>query len=88
MAPLGKGLPDNIDSFDDISVTVEGRFEERLMDIRDVLAMRPDAVVQLSRPAGETLGVYIGNVLLASAEVIVIDENLALRITELARFES
>jgi len=78
---------ENVDSFNEISIAVEARFEERLMDVRDVLAIQPEAVVRLSRPAGETLGVYIGNVLLAFAEVLVIDDHLALRITEFTRFE-
>ena len=57
------------------------------MDIREVLAIRPDAIIPLGRPAGETLAVYIGNVFLASAEVIVIEDRLALRITEFQRFD-
>jgi flagellar motor switch protein FliN/FliY len=71
-----------IDSFADVPVVVEAHFEERMMDLRDVLAIRPGAVVPLNRPAGETLRVYVGNVFLASAEVIVIEDRLALRITE------
>jgi len=87
MAPLRKGLLESVDSFNDVPVTIEARFEERLMDVRDVLAIRPDAVVRLSQPAGETLGVYVGNVLLASAEVTVLGDRLALRITEFVRFD-
>jgi flagellar motor switch protein FliN/FliY len=71
-----------IDSFSDVSVAVEAHFEERMMELRDVLAIRPGAVIPLTRSAGETLGVYVGNVLIASAEVLVIEDRLALRITE------
>jgi len=87
MAPLRKSLLESVDSFNDVPVTIEARFEERLMDVRDVLAIRPDAVVRLSQPAGETLGVYVGNVLLASAEVTVLGDRRALRITEFVRFD-
>ena len=87
MAPLRGSLLEAVSSFYDISVAVEARFEDRLMDVREVLAIRPGAVIPLARPAGETLGVYIGNVLLASAEVIVIEDRLALRITEFERFD-
>jgi flagellar motor switch protein FliN/FliY len=71
-----------MDSLADIPVEVEAHFEERLMDLREVLAIRPGTVIPLNRPAGETLRVHVGNVSLASAEVIVIEDHLALRITE------
>ena len=88
MDPPQKSRAEIIDSFSDISVSVEGRFEERLMNVRDVLAVGPGAVIPLHRAAGETLGVYVGNVLLAFAEVIVIEDHLALRITEFERLDA
>jgi flagellar motor switch protein FliN/FliY len=71
-----------IESFADVPVVVEAHFEERMMDLREVLAITPGTVIPLNTPAGETLRVYVGNVFLASAEVIVIEDRLALRITE------
>jgi flagellar motor switch protein FliN/FliY len=71
-----------MDSFADIAVVVEAHFEERMMDLRDVLALTPGTVIALNRPAGETLRVYVDDVFIASAEVIVIEDHLALRITE------
>ncbi len=79
---------ERIDAWSDIPVTIEARLDERLLDVRTILAMRPDTVTPLNRPAGETLAVFVGNVFLASAEVIVIEEHLALRITEFERLES
>jgi len=87
MALLREASVETIESFRDIPVVVEARFEECLMDVREVLAIQPGAVIPLGRPAGETLSVYIGNVALASAEVIVIEDRLALRITEFERFD-
>ena len=71
-----------------MGVPVEGRFEERLMNVRDVLAVHPGVVIPLHRAAGETLRVYVGNVHIASAEVIVIEDHLALRITEFERLDA
>ena len=88
MDPNLKSTAEIIDSFSDISVPVEGRLEERLMNVRDVLAVRPGAVIPLHRAAGETLRVYVGNVHIASAEVIVIEDHLALRITEFERLDA
>jgi flagellar motor switch protein FliN/FliY len=88
MDSLQPGTPESTDSVADITVAVEARFEERLMDIRDVLAIRPGVVIPLGRPAGETLSFCVGNVRLASAEVVVIEDRLALRITEFERLDS
>jgi flagellar motor switch protein FliN len=88
MDHLHKSTADLLDGFSDIPVPVEGRFEERPMDLRDVLAVRPGAVIPLHRAAGETLRVYVGNVPIASAEVIVIEDHLALRITEFERLDA
>jgi flagellar motor switch/type III secretory pathway protein FliN len=88
MDPLPKSAAETADSFSDVYVTIEARFEERVMDLREVLAIQPGALFPLSRAAGETLSVYVGNVHLASAEVIVISDHLALRITEFEEFDS
>ena len=79
--------PGDIEQFSNIPVTVEARFHQRLMDLRDVLAIQPGAVISLDQAAGETLSVFVANVLLASAEVLVVEEQLAIRITEFRRAE-
>jgi flagellar motor switch protein FliN/FliY len=88
MAPKPESTPQKMDSFADIPVVVEAHFEERLMDLREILAMGPGHVILLTRPAGETLRVYVGNVFLGSAEVVVIEDHLALRITEFERLDA
>jgi flagellar motor switch protein FliN/FliY len=88
MAPQPDITAQKINSFADIPVVVEAHFEERMMDLRDILAIRPGIVIPLNRPAGETLRVYVGNVFLGSAEVVVIEDHLALRITEFERIDA
>ena len=87
MAPLRETSPEAVLSFSDISVAIEAHFEEHVMDVHEVLAIRPGTVIPLNRAAGETLSVYVGNVFLAYAEVIVIEDHLALRITQFGKFD-
>ena len=75
------------DSFSDIEVSLEAHFADRLMDVRDVLAILPGSFVGLSPADEESVSIYIGNVLLANAQVIAVDDRLALRITELPRLD-
>jgi len=79
--------PDNIDEFWDIPVVIEARLGDRLMELAEIADIEPDAVIPLPRAAGETLEVYAGNLRFASAEVVVIEDNLALRITKLDGLE-
>jgi len=40
-------------------------------------------IVPLDRAAGETFDVFVGDLLLATAEVVIVETNLAIRITDL-----
>lgn len=57
-----------------------GRTERR---IRDILAMAPGSIVELNRLAGEPVDLLVNGRLIAHAEVVVVDENFAVRITDI-----
>ena len=64
-----------------LQATVElGR--SRLM-IRDVLGLGPGSVVELDKLAGEPADLLINGKPLARGEVVVIDENFGIRVTEI-----
>ncbi|MGJ8686917.1 MAG: flagellar motor switch protein FliN [Spongiibacteraceae bacterium] len=52
------------------------------MSIRELLQLHQGAVVTLDRRAGESLDVLANGTLIARGEVVVVDDNLGLRITE------
>ncbi|MHB9145597.1 MAG: flagellar motor switch phosphatase FliY [Symbiobacteriia bacterium] len=75
--------PQNIDLIMDVplQVTVElGRTRKR---IREVLALGPGSVVELDKLAGEAVDVLVNGKLVAKGEVVVIDENFGVRITDI-----
>ena len=63
-------------------VTAEVRVGRRDLTLDELLHLEVGSVIALNRPAGETLDLRIGNVALASAEVVAIEERLAVRITD------
>jgi flagellar motor switch protein FliN len=73
----------NIDLLLDIplNVTVELGRTHRL--IKDILALMPGTVVELDKLAGEPVDILINNQPIAKGEVVVIDENFGVRITEI-----
>ena len=88
VTPQPSGPPAAIERFSDVFVTVEARLEERLMDLAALKNVSPGFILPLRRAAGDTLDVYVGNVRFAAAEVVVIEDRLALRLTEIEGLES
>ena len=65
----------------DMEVTVElGRTR---MTVRDLLALTPGAVLELDRAAGSPADLLVNGRLIARGEVVVVDEDFALRVTEI-----
>lgn len=66
----------------DMAVTVElGRTR---MTMRELLALRPGKIVELDRSARAPVDILVNNTLLARGEVVVVDEELGVRVTEIA----
>ncbi len=72
-----------MDLFSDLSVPVEVRIGQRTMTIKQILGVSVGGTITLDKVAGDTVDVLVGNVRLGSAEVIVIEDRLAVRITGL-----
>jgi flagellar motor switch protein FliN/FliY len=53
------------------------------MTIQELLALTPGAVVELDRPVGSPADVLVNGRLFARGEVVVVDEDFAIRITEI-----
>lgn len=51
--------------------------------VREVMALAPGSVVELDRLAGEPVDVLVNGKLLGKGEVVVINENFAIRITDI-----
>ena len=65
-----------------LSVTVElGRTKK---SIKDILELTNGSIVELDKLAGEPVDIQVNGKFLAKGEVVVIDENFGVRITEIA----
>ncbi|MFK9090544.1 flagellar motor switch phosphatase FliY [Bacillus salipaludis] len=81
--PTASAGAGNIDMLFDIplGITVElGRTE---MQIRKILELGPGAVIQLDKLAGEPVDILANHKLIAKGEVVVIEENFGVRITDI-----
>ncbi|AKL95470.1 flagellar motor switch phosphatase FliN [Clostridium aceticum] len=78
-----KGIPENIALIQDVplQVTVElGRTTKR---INEVLEFGPGTIIELDKLVGEPLDILVNGQYVAKGEVVVIDENYGIRITDI-----
>lgn len=81
--PMGMGLQSNIDLLLDVPLQITVELGRTRMLIKDVLELGIGSVVELNKLAGEAVEVFVNNKLIAKGEVVVIDENFAVRITSI-----
>ncbi|MCK4631952.1 MAG: flagellar motor switch protein FliN [candidate division Zixibacteria bacterium] len=81
--PADESEPRNIDLLMDVNLPVSIELGRTKMSISDILALGPGSVVELSKLAGEPVDVMVNFKTVAKGEVVVIDENFGVRITQL-----
>jgi len=72
----------------DVGMDVTAQIGTTRMTISELLALTEGAVVELDRAAGSPADLLVNGHLIARGEVVVIDENFALRITEIVSDET
>lgn len=73
----------NIDLLLDVPLNLTVELGRTKKTIREILSLGPGSVVELEKLAGETVDILVGGKLMAKGEVVVIDENFAVRITDI-----
>src|SRR5580658_7099812 len=67
--------------FGDTPIHIRVELDRLNLMLIDVLSLSRGSVVSLPKPAGEPLDIYAGGILLGSGEIMVLNENLGVRIT-------
>jgi flagellar motor switch protein FliN/FliY len=80
----GAGAGTNLDLFLDVQLEATIRFGQRQLLLRDVLSMTPGSVVELDRQINEPAELLVAGRLVARGEVVVVDGNFGIRVTELS----
>lgn len=75
--------PKNIDLILDIPLKVTVELGKTEMYIRDILNLGPGSIIELDKLAGEPVEVLVNGKPIARGEVVVIDENFGVRITDI-----
>ena len=73
----------SLDILLDVKVKVTVQLGSVMLPMRDVLELAPGSVVQLTQRASDPVGLFVNDKLVAYGEVVVVEDNLGIKITEL-----
>lgn len=80
---VSEELPRGIDLIMDIPLEATVELGRKEMLIKDVLALSAGSIIELERVAGEPVDLLVNGKLIARGEVVVIEDNFGLRLTEI-----
>jgi flagellar motor switch protein FliN/FliY len=66
----------------DVLMDVEVELDRKIMAVRDLLALEAGSVLAMQRSAGETIDILVGGSAVGSGEIVILDEKVAVRITD------
>jgi flagellar motor switch protein FliN/FliY len=72
-----------LDLLHDVEMEVTAELGRTRMTVRDLLSLSPGTIVELDRAAGSPADLLVNGRLIATGEVVIIDENFGLRITDI-----
>ncbi len=80
---IGPQEEQNLGLLMDVPVTLAVELGRTKWQLRDVLTIGEGSIIELEKQAGEPVDVLVNNNLIARGEVVVVDENFSVRITEI-----
>ena len=81
--PEPVGVRGGLDMLHDVEMEVSAELGRTRMSVRELLSLSPGAIVELDRAAGSPADLLVNGRLIARGEVVVVDENFGIRITEI-----
>ncbi|SES67656.1 flagellar motor switch protein FliN/FliY [Natronincola peptidivorans] len=78
-----RGVPENIALIQDVPLKVTVELGRTVKRINEVLEFGPGTIIELDKLVGEPLDILVNGQYVAKGEVVVIDENYGMRITDI-----
>ena len=79
----GPAIRGGLDMLHDVEMEVSAELGRTRMSVRELLSLSPGAIVELDRAAGSPADLLVNGRLIARGEVVVVDENFGIRVTEI-----
>lgn len=81
----GLGRPADLDLLSDVEMSVTVELGRVRLKVKDLLRLIEGSVVELDRAAGAPVDVLVNGSLVARGDVVVVDDELGVRVTELIK---
>jgi flagellar motor switch protein FliN len=86
--PLGDGASGTgptrpLTLLNDVSMEVTAELGRRRMKVRDIVGLQPGSVVELDRAAGSPVDVLVNGALVWHGEVVIVDEEFGIRVSDI-----
>ena len=79
------GAPTALSMLNDVQLQVKVELGRTRMYVEDVLRLNADSVVELDKAAGDPVDIYVNDRHVARGEVLVVNENFCVRVSEIIR---
>jgi flagellar motor switch protein FliN/FliY len=76
---------ENIDLIMDVPLEITVELGRTHKSIQDILEFAPGTIIELNKLAGEPIDVLVNGKIVAKGEVVVIDENFSIRVTDIIK---
>ena len=76
---------DDADLILDITVGLSVELGRTNMKVRDIMGLAPGTVLQLDKKVEENVDLYVNGKLIGRGEVVVVDDSLGIKITEVIK---
>ncbi len=81
--PLQESEVKNLDMLMDIPLQVTVELGRTKRSVKEILELSSGSIIELDKLAGEPVDILVNNRLIAKGEVVVIDENFGVRVTDI-----
>lgn len=77
-----------VELLSDVEMGVTAELGRTRMTVRELLSLQPGSIVELDRAAGSPVDLLVNGTMVARGEVVVVDEEFAIRITEIIGYDA
>lgn len=81
--PLAGQEVNNLDMLLDIPLQVTVELGRTIRSVKEILSLSSGSIIELDKLAGEPVDILVNKRLIAKGEVVVIDENFGVRVTDI-----
>jgi flagellar motor switch protein FliN/FliY len=82
---MNETTPTSPDALLEIPVGISVELGRTQLSVKDIVGLTPGSVVELDKPTSEPVELFANGRLIARGEVVVVDEMLGIKITEMVR---